>query len=119
MVVDDGADVRAGLVDGAVDEALRIRLASGGLEGRAVERELHDVRRLDALGRAGAREAVAIDECGMPDADVAEGVDDPLAGEDPVGGDEFLERGRIHASIIVDSGLEYRSARLWSDHSGA
>ena len=52
VVVDDRHDIRTRLVERAMDEALEIRSAATAIERRAIERELHDVIRLDAVGRA-------------------------------------------------------------------
>src|SRR5262249_15670333 len=49
VTVHDGHDIRARLVERAVDESLEIRRAAARIDWRAVESELHDVVALDAI----------------------------------------------------------------------
>ena len=108
VIVNDRPDVGARLVDGAVDEPLGVGLAAAGVDRRAVQRELHDVVRLDALRGARPREAEAIRMLRVPDADVPERIDDPLAREDPVGGDELIEEGCGGRHVAALSGVAAR-----------
>src|SRR5262249_54441528 len=55
VIVHDRHEVRARLVERAVDESLEIGRPTPGIDGRTVERELHDVVALDAVGRARTR----------------------------------------------------------------
>ncbi len=104
--MNDRVDIGPDLVDGAVDVALGVRLPAAGVDRGAVERKLHDVGRFDALRSPGARQAIAVGVAGMADADVAEGVDDPLAGEDTVGGHELFEGLLDHGGHYVGFALE-------------
>jgi len=90
-MVDDGAHAGPRLVYGAMDEALGVRRSSARIDRRSVEPELHQVVELDALGRARARKKVAVRSIEMADAHVPERIDNALAREDPIGGDELVE----------------------------
>src|SRR5262245_13745128 len=74
-----------------MDEPLEIRRPPARIDRRAVERELHDVVGLDAVGRARARQQVALRIVGMAHADVAEGIHHALARENAVSGHEFFD----------------------------
>ena len=106
VVVHDRHHVRPRLVERAVDEALEIGRAAARIDRVAFEREFHDVGGLDAVGRARAREQIALRIVGMARADMAEGIDDRLAGEDAVGGDELfddpVELGHQALSFLID-----------------
>src|SRR5258706_367524 len=72
MVVHDRVHVRLRLADRAVDEALEIRLAPAPVDRLALERELHEVLALDAVGRARPRQEEAVRPLRMARADVTE-----------------------------------------------
>src|SRR5262249_59044100 len=86
MVVDDAVDVGTRLVDAAMDEALEIGRPPARIDRIALERELHDVVDLDALGRPRPRQQKALRVVGMARADMPERIHDALARQDPVGG---------------------------------
>jgi 4,5-dihydroxyphthalate decarboxylase len=96
----DGPDVGTSFVDGAMNEPLRVRLPTGRVDGRSIERKLHEIFAIDAVGCARAREEVPVGALGMTDAHMAERIDDAFAREDAVRGDQFLERGyeRSHST---------------------
>ena len=91
MVVHHGVHVRPRLVDRAVDEALQIGRAAALVDRGAVERIFDDVVALDALGRAGAGQQIMLRIVRMPRADMAEGIDDALIGQNAVGGHQFFQ----------------------------
>jgi hypothetical protein len=47
----------------------------------------------------------------VPDADVPERIDDPLTCEDPIGGDEFIERGCDGRHVAALSRLAARPGK--------
>ena len=91
MVVHHGVHVRPRFVDRAVDEALQIGRAAALVDRRAVEGIFDDVVALDALRRARPRQQIMLRIVGMPGADMAEGIDDALVGQDAIGGHQFFE----------------------------
>src|SRR6266446_2364426 len=92
VIVHDRVHVRSRLEDGAVDEALEIGRAPARIDSGAVEGELHDVVRLDALRRPRPRQEEMLRIVGVAGADMPERVDDAFVGEDAVGGDDFIEQ---------------------------
>src|SRR5262245_2820805 len=92
VVVHDRMHIRPRLVDAAVNEALQIGRPVTRIDGIALERELHDVVLLDALGRACAREKEALRVVGMARAHVPERIHDTLMRQDAVGGDDLFEQ---------------------------
>ena len=84
-------NIRSRLENGAVDEALQIGRAPARIDGGAVERELHDVVRLDAVRRARPREQKMLRLVRMTHADMPER-STIFTGEDAVGGDKFFEQ---------------------------
>ena len=74
-----------------MDRALGVEPAVLGGDGIAVEGEFDDVVDRDKLGAARAGEEVAAGIGRMAGRDVAEVVDDALAGEDAVGDDEICQ----------------------------
>jgi hypothetical protein len=93
VVVANGQHVRPHPVERAVDRPLRVHRSPLRIDRSVVEVELHDVTPLDQLRTTRAGEKVAVGPSRVPDADVTEGVDHPLIGEDPVGDDEVVEHG--------------------------
>ncbi len=73
-----------------MDEPLEIRRAAPRVEGRAVERELHDVAALNAVRRARTRQQVVLRIVGMARADMAEGIDHAFTRENAVCSDELF-----------------------------
>ena len=92
MVVHDRHDIRPRFVERAVDEPLEVRRAAARIDRRAIERELHDVIRLDAIGCTRAREKIALRIVRIAHADVSEGIDHALAREDAVCRDKFFDQ---------------------------
>src|SRR4051812_10000609 len=84
MVVHHRADVRAPLVDGAVDETLGVRRAPARVDRRAVEREFHEIVGRDQLRAARAGHQEAVWALRVADADMAERIDHAFAREDAV-----------------------------------
>src|SRR5690606_19897163 len=68
-----------------VDEAFEIGRAAGGIDRRAVEAEFHDVARRHEFRAARAGQQEAVGPFGVADADMAEGIDHALAGENVIG----------------------------------
>src|SRR5580704_2467082 len=91
VIVDHSLHVRSRLVDRAMDEALEVGRAAALVDRSAVERIFDDVVLLDALRRPRPRQQVMVGPLGMPRTHMSEGLDDPLARQDPVGGDQFFE----------------------------
>ena len=75
-----------------MDEPFEVGLAARRVDRRPVERELHQVRDLDALRRARSRHEIPVGPVGMAYADVPEAVNHALVGEDAVGGHELVEQ---------------------------
>ena len=90
--MDDGVDVRAGLVGLGMDEAFGVDRTIAPLDRLAVEVELHDVLGRHTAGRLGGRHEETIRSRGMPHADMAEAVDHALPVEDAVGGHEIVDQ---------------------------
>src|SRR5262245_18571866 len=91
MAVQDRVHVWPCLVDLGMNEALRIDRAAALIDRLAVEIERHDVVLGDEAGRDRRRHQEAISADRVPDADMAESVDDALPVEDAVCGNEVLE----------------------------
>lgn len=95
VVVADGAHVGARLVDRAMDRPLDVgwrRVAADLLTG---QREALQVRLGHELRPERAGDEVVVRTLGVADADVAEGVEHALVGQDAVGGDEVAQDGGI------------------------
>jgi hypothetical protein len=92
MIVHHRLHVGPQLVGRAVDEPFQIRLASAGLDRLAVEGELDEVLALDAIGRPRPRQEEAVGPVRVSHADMAERIDDLLARENPVRGDELVQQ---------------------------
>src|SRR5262245_3790949 len=92
VIVHDRMHIRPRFVDAAMDEALQIGRPLARIDGIALERELHDVVLLDALGRTCAREQEALRVVGMARAHVPERVHDAFVRQDAVGGDDLFEQ---------------------------
>ena len=86
MVVAHGIHVGARLEDLAMDHALGIRTRHRRHDRVGVEVVFQDVVRLDQRGRARARQEIALRVLRMAHADVAEGIQNALVGDDAVGG---------------------------------
>ena len=84
-------DIAARLIDAAMDDALGIEPCGGALHRLGIELVLEDVVGLDQQRRARARQQVAVRIGGMAHADMAEGIDHALVGQDAVGNGEFLD----------------------------
>jgi hypothetical protein len=101
MAVHDGVHVLAHLVDLAVDVALGIKLHARVRQRHALHVVFDNVISGDQRRRKPARHQVVVRVVGMTDADVPEGIEDAVVGEDPVGGDEVLDQGRIGINLMV------------------
>jgi hypothetical protein len=86
MMVADGVDVRPGVVDRAVDHALRIKRDVAGWDRLRRQIELQNIRVSNELRRQRARQIKAGRIGGVPHAHVAEGIQNVLVREDAVGG---------------------------------
>jgi hypothetical protein len=91
MAVDDRHHIWAGLENLAVDEAFQKAAAAAVLARRRVEIEFHDVVGGDERGGDGARHQETVRIIGMAHADMAEGVDDALVGENADCRGEFFQ----------------------------
>ena len=85
MMMADRADVRACLIDPAVDHHLAVEAHLGRHDRLGIERHFQNVGWLDQLGGAMARNKVAVRICRVAGADMAERVGDAFIGEDAVG----------------------------------
>src|SRR5262245_52880753 len=75
-----------------MDEALEIRRSAAPIDRHAIERKLHDVIRLDAVGRTRARQKITLRIVGMAHADVAERIHHTLARQNAICGDKLLDQ---------------------------
>src|SRR6185312_4560254 len=90
MRMDHSVDFRPCLVDRRMNETLQIGRAVVVADNFSLEREFQNIRRVDELRAARARQKKAIRSRRMPDAHMAIGIDDVLQGENAVGDDEIL-----------------------------
>ncbi len=88
VVVHDRHDVGTGRIDRGVNHPLAVRRAAARIDGRAVERELHEVIELDQRGASRARQHESLGLARIAHADVTERVDDALVSENSVRGHE-------------------------------
>src|SRR5262249_21500784 len=107
--VDDGGDVRAHLVDLAVDEALLVGAAPPRINRLAVEVVFHDVVR--GRGRDRARHQIAIGIARIADADVAKAIENFFVRQDAVGENEIFDGDGIDAGKRARSGLSLRRGK--------
>jgi hypothetical protein len=77
-----------------MNHALAVRHAATRIDGRAVERELHQILELDERGAALARQDEALAIARIAHADVTERIDDAFVREDAVGGHEAAKLGQ-------------------------
>src|SRR5262245_21152146 len=91
VIVDDRVDVRPRLIDAAMDEALEVGRPPARIDRLALERELHNVVLLDALGRTCPREQEALGIVWMARTHVPEGIHDAFMRQDAIGGDDLFE----------------------------
>src|SRR2546423_258628 len=101
MMVTYGVDVRPRLEDLAMDHALRIGPRHRRHDWVGVEIVFEDVVRLHQSGCTRAREKIALRIVRMAHADMAEGIEDALVGDDTVGGREI-------AAQVGESGGQWR-----------
>ena len=94
MMVHDGLHVGARRVHGRMDHALAVGRAAARIDGRAVERELHEIVELDQRGASRARQPEPLGDYGIAHADVTECVDDTFVRKDAVCRDEPRELAR-------------------------
>ena len=94
VVVHHRHHVGPGLVDLAVDVPLQVQMRwVGGHRLAGLDLEVEQVGRRDPPRRQVARQHEAAAIAIMPSADMAEGIEDPLVGQDPVGVDQVLDQG--------------------------
>ena len=90
MAVHHRIDVGAFFEDGAVNEALKVRLAALRVMHIAIQITLHNVSGRDRRGRHAARNEESFWVVRMPHADVAEAIKHAFVGQDLIGGGQVL-----------------------------
>ena len=109
MAVHDRVDVRPHLVDLAMDEALAIGRAAVGIDRIAVEIEGDDVRHRHVARRHRLHLQIAVGIARVAHADMAEGVEHAVLGEDVVGRHQIGRDRRVEIGIAgaeLDAVLE-------------
>src|SRR5580693_3816289 len=91
MIVHDRVYIRTFFVNGAVDEPLQIGRAAALVDRGAVKGIFNDIVAFDAFRRAGARQQITLRIVGMAGADMAEGIDDALLGQNAICRDQFFD----------------------------
>ena len=84
-MVADRIHLRPRLIDFTVDYPLRILSDARVAQRLGVEVVFNEIVRRHQFGRTGSRQQISILILGMTHADVAEGVNDALVGNDPIG----------------------------------
>src|SRR5215203_958734 len=100
MTMHHGLHVRTHLVNLAMDESLAIDRTAARVNGIAVEVEGDEVAYCRIAGRDRLYLQVLVRIARIANADVTEGVEHPVMGEDVIGRDKIYGNSRIEIGVV-------------------